>query len=1758
MRVIDLLTRTLSALLVVTLLIGTPVTTKGNSFDERADMAVMLHNSGDVKAEFEFNLSGLDHQKVLVNSTTYDKFSIDGEAQAGKEGFPEFPLIVRNVLIPPQSGVALRIKDVKFRTISNVNPYPRQAESNTADASFNQFSGSINDLVAAEAVSEVDGYWPDQIAELGTPSVMRGYRLVPVMIHPLRWNQATGELQIIEHFEVELDFTSDENRINLVSNSSERYRSDMVDRILNQLVINPPTPRRDDIHPTNKNRGSIVYVIGTGNTWNPIVNILEPLVEWRRRMGWNVEILRTDVSDRIDIRDALIDMYENDEVPPEYIVLVGDAPHLAGNNFTIAYWDARNGPAYPYESDFNYGQLEGDDYLPEAAVGRLIFNSTGMLEDQLPKIINYESDPYLGENEDEAGWWLRAAGAATDYQSGISSIDVCLWFKDLIVGQHGFEEFGEYYWGRNGLGQQPNPTNFISEQFSNGISFMIYRGWTNMNGYAHDSVNGLRNGRMLPFVVLATCNTGDYGENVYNPFASYAERFSYHPGGGAIGCIGAAGATHTAYNNIYASSTLLAPFALDVTTQGWAAMNGRIALWNHYADYDDINHEENSGMEAWLTEFYIYNLMGDPAVDLYTAKPIMLEVTHSDIIRRGETKFEARVEYVGEDENTPASDVQVCLYKPGDDGFQIVEFTDAQGYVTFNMDPEMTLDGEIQLTVTGHNLFPYLHDFEIQAADNFIGASTFEIDDDNNGESRGDGDGIANPTERLELTIDITNLGENNVQGAMQARLIRQSPLLDVVQGEADFNNVPAPGQSVQGNFIVEIGGGVHNGEYADFTLEVSAGENEWISSVAIPVEAAKPRFVSYRWAGDPLHRADDANLYITIRNEGTKTTGALSAVLFSNTATVEASVPEGSFASLQPTNEGESEEVFTVSAHPFHMGSQMAYMGLALSNEAGFVDTTYFSFRVADAVQGEPFGPDNYGYICFDNTDTSWFACPTFNWVEIDTSEDGPGTDTGLDDTGESRDESILIDLPFTFQYYGVDYDQATICTNGWVAMGNHSELLGGRNRKIPGGEVISGMICPFWDDLITTNAGGIFTWYDEENHYFVIEWSKMRRLGPAGNNEAMETFEVILYDPENWPSFTGDADIVFQYLDVTDARSCYQTWDTPYATVGIGSPSQNDGLQYTYGGQLTPGAARLVDSTAIKFTTLIEFDLGYSRGIVLDARSGEPISDVYVRTSYGFNATTREDGTYFIDDMLADNERPYEYTFHKAGYNDSTITDIYIFKAETTEVNVSLLHPEFVTDVPDDRLLFILNQDNDYQDDFTLTNSGNGTLWYTSRFNYILDGRQDTPRRDEMWDKLLSWNVTDSTSLFYADSENWEGDGRINSVVLAGDMWYVTGSNNNDEGNFFYLFDKNGNMVDTIRQQCDENYGITDMEYYDGYIYATASSSVVYKMDPEDGSILGSYSNTARMSNIRCITINPENGHFYLASITNQICEMELDNDTLRTVTSFPNPLDPRDGQSLRRYGFGYFRDDPDHFNLYIISNKDYWSSPDLPDVSLFKMNTTTGEVRYLTNLPTADASDESKGGICITSKWNNMVWVLASVLDHTDGDKVSVFELGPNASWLTYSPRSDTLYAQEAKSIGLSINTTDLDLGDYGVVLEFSHNAAGGMKAIRIDLRITDEISPYDDNETVPLAFNLEQNWPNPFNMTTNLKFSLEQTGFARLAIYDINGREISVLHEGETQAGRYTVSFKAPELPSGVYFYRLESLGNVATRKMVLLK
>ena len=83
-------------------------------------------------------------------------------------------------------------------------------------------------------------------------------------------------------------------------------------------------------------------------------------------------------------------------------------------------------------------------------------------------------------------------------------------------------------------------------------------------------------------------------------------------------------------------------------------------------------------------------------------------------------------------------------------------------------------------------------------------------------------------------------------------------------------------------------------------------------------------------------------------------------------------------------------------------------------------------------------------------------------------------------------------------------------------------------------------------------------------------------------------------------------------------------------------------------------------------------------------------------------------------------------------------------------------------------------------------------------------------------------------------------------------------------------------------------------------------------------------------------------------------------------------------------------------------------------------------------------------------------------------------------------------------------------------------------------------------------------ISQNFPNPFNPTTKITYTILEKSFVQLKVYDPFGKEVAVLVNESKEAGNYEVEFNAWNLASGIYFYQLRTINFISTKKMLVVK
>jgi hypothetical protein len=147
-----------------------------------------------------------------------------------------------------------------------------------------------------------------------------------------------------------------------------------------------------------------------------------------------------------------------------------------------------------------------------------------------------------------------------------------------------------------------------------------------------------------------------------------------------------------------------------------------------------------------------------------------------------------------------------------------------------------------------------------------------------------------------------------------------------------------------------------------------------------------------------------------------------------------------------------------------------------------------------------------------------------------------------------------------------------------------------------------------------------------------------------------------------------------------------------------------------------------------------------------------------------------------------------------------------------------------------------------------------------------------------------------------------------------------------------------------------------------------------------------------------------------------------------------------------------------------------------------------------------------------------------------------------------------QSQALRVQEFKSAAHVV-----EVGAYRLVASVGSPTQGMPLALyRMQARHGQAAEALSEAEAVPASFALESNYPNPFNPETVIPFALPEASRVEIAVYDLLGRRVAVLVEGELAAGRHAVRFRGEDLASGVYLVRMQAGSFRAVRRMTFVK
>ncbi len=1092
--------------------------------------------------EFTFTLSGMEVTEETVNGREYHHLWHNQAAYTIDEGMPELPMFGTMIAIPDNGTVSFEIVNQLYRDLNGFYIYPSQGV---------HLDGAPYEFQINKDFYGGKGSYEHQKVLVGEPAVMRDWRVVPVNVLPFEWDARTGNLRVITEITVRMHYSTEPGTNELDRGTrkySRSFESLYAGTILNYEMVRDEEPDY---------QAPCVLVIHPNIT--DVNEQVDIYVDWKRTKGYHViDASTTDTgTSSSSILNYIQNAYQSDEYPVEYVVLVGDM----NGSIAIPSW-IENFSTYQGEGDHPYTLLEGNDYLSDVFIGRISVSDVGDLMVYMTKMNIYEREV----NIDFPQMYNHSLLVGDTSPSGFSCIVTNKYVKDQILMDDPDHTFTELYH------DDPSP-NEMNNALNQGALFFNYRGYLGMSNWDSSDIASLDNTNKLFNATIITCSTGSFSGTANTELVIRAGTPSAPKGGvSAIGM--ATSGTHTQFNNSLNGGIYHGIQSLGMRTMGEAHNNGQVEF---YAAYWNCAQNYVKMFTHW------FNQMGDPVLNIWVAEPLDMQVTYDTSIPKGQDFIEVNVTDM---EGYPIQDAWVTARK-FDESILATGFTNNIGSIVLPINGEST--GNVNLTVTADDHIPHLGQFTVQTSGG-LSYYTMAIDDDNAGDSQGNDNGNVEPGEIIELVTSLKNYSSNGYS-QVQAELISNDPYIEILTANGAYGTISAGGTAeVVQPYVFSVSSDAPDMHQAEFLFNISDDSgNEWSDRLWIPIEGNDLDITGLQVidGNNTMDPGDTVNLRFTIVNNGQTDLTDVWAELRSLNGLIGVNDSLAYFGNL---NVGQSATCTTNDFEIYSMAQILPGMQIPLElnlyNNDGYAEEEIETLPIGNVTVNDPIGPDAYGYICYDSNDTDYVDAPEYEWIEINPSSGGEGTDTGLVSSSIEHGVIDFFDLPFTFSFYGQEYDNIGICTNGYITFGYpESENVSFRNWPIPGAMGTSPMIAGFWEDLLVTNSNKVYYWYDDESATpaFIIQYDNCQIA--TGSNV---TFEIILYDPEFSATPQGDGLIKIQYQEFnnTDSINEYNGWQGNYCTVGIEDHTGTMGLQYTYDDEYPTGAMTLADNTAILFT--------------------------------------------------------------------------------------------------------------------------------------------------------------------------------------------------------------------------------------------------------------------------------------------------------------------------------------------------------------------------------------------------------------------------------------------------------------------------------------------------------------------------------------------------------------------------------------------
>lgn len=537
-------------------------------------------NIDETTIEITVNLKEFEFDSVNTEQGMFSIVKLPHYGFNYELGIAKLPSIKKMIEIPQESDPEISVKSLiwEYTTLNELDLpnmiFPSQQ-------SVDKIPEPSIDFVMDEVYYSTNLYMPENVVKIVETGQIRSRRFALVEISPIQYKPATGELKLMSSCEISVNLPNSD-MIQTYENI-QQYSSPSYEKIFGVVFQNYGFYEEGRL---NRNQEGFLII-----TYDDFYDEIQPLIDLKEDKEFEITVKKTSQipggPTKENIFDYIKDAYDSWNVPPTYVLLVGDTLQIP--TFT--------GQSSNSEADLYYVTVDGSDYFPDIHIGRFPGSQESHIETMVDKTVYYETGSFPSND-----WIKKGAFIASSDQGQLAEqthnyvIDNFLAPNDYVCDKI-YEASG-------------GSTSDIFNSLNDGRSLCIYSGHGSPSGWGcvpfdKNDVGNLENEGMYPFVCSHACST-----NTFSDSECFGETWLREEGKGGIGFWGASASTYWDEDDILEKAMFQAWWEDGL---GWIGGMTDMGLFYLYENY--------SGGGRTKYYYEAYNVNGDPSVRLWTDDP---------------------------------------------------------------------------------------------------------------------------------------------------------------------------------------------------------------------------------------------------------------------------------------------------------------------------------------------------------------------------------------------------------------------------------------------------------------------------------------------------------------------------------------------------------------------------------------------------------------------------------------------------------------------------------------------------------------------------------------------------------------------------------------------------------------------------------------------------------------------------------------------------------------------------------------------------------------------------------------------------------------------------------------------------------------------------------------------------------------------------------------------------------------------------------